>query len=107
MDPYLVVARSKIQLGEILSAFEVVQNFINPWQWVAVFDRDGIKSAIIHTEALISIFLPGKENASHEWAVCRLDLSVIEVVLNLEFELRLFRWCHTVNSMGVRLCSGY
>ena len=48
---HLMIARSEINLGEILGTSELIKQIINPWQGVLVLDGDCIQVSVINAHS--------------------------------------------------------
>jgi hypothetical protein len=57
-----MIARSEINLGEILGTSELVKQIINSWQGVLVFYGDCIQVLVINAHSHRAILLLNKQN---------------------------------------------
>ena len=59
---HLMIARSEINLGEILGTSELVKQIINSWQRVLVLDGDCVQVLVINAHSHRAILLLNKQN---------------------------------------------
>ena len=55
-----MIARSKINLGEILGTSKLIKQIINPWQGVLVLDGDCVQVPVINAHSHRAILLLNK-----------------------------------------------
>ena len=64
MDPDVVVAPVNVELYEVASTFEMVNEVVNERKWVSILPSDEIERAVALNEMELPIFLLDKEDRS-------------------------------------------
>src|SRR3981189_277427 len=73
--PHIVIPPADVKLGEVLRAFESVNEVINEREGVAVLPSDQVERAIVLHEAKLSVFLLDEEDGSAYWRFQMLNVS--------------------------------
>src|SRR3981189_2955991 len=65
--PHVVIPPADVELGEVLRAFESVNEVVNEGKGVAILSGDQIEHAIVLYEAKLSVLLLDEEDRSAYW----------------------------------------
>ena len=64
VHPHLVIAESKVQLGEEMGAKQLVQELIDGWNGELILGRLGIEGPVVNAELLGVVWLAHQEHQS-------------------------------------------
>lgn len=62
-NPELVIARLQVQLGEVESMLQLVQEIVNSWERVPVLDANFVEDAVVDTHSSPAVFFWHQ----HDW----------------------------------------
>src|SRR3981189_1781581 len=65
--PHIVIPPADIELGEVLCAFESVDEVVNEREGIAIFPSDEIQCAIVLDKVKLSVLLLDEEDGSAYW----------------------------------------
>jgi hypothetical protein len=92
----LVVTGAKVNLGEVSSALETVEEFVDARKRVAVLDRDVVESAIVNAHAGGAVLFLDKKNRSTEGRLGWLDKAGSLEFVELRAEFGEFGGAHVI-----------
>ena len=58
----LVIARSKVNLGEESRSSDFVQHLVNAWQWITIIDSQLIQGSLVHAHTHRPFLFPYEED---------------------------------------------
>ena len=62
LEPDLIIGLLQVKRTEILSTMQAVQQLINSWQWILIFDGLVIETSVVHTHAQATIWFCNKQD---------------------------------------------
>src|SRR3979490_2512720 len=65
--PHIVIPPADVELGEVLRAFESVNEVVNEGKGIAILSGDQVERAIVLYEAKLSVLLLDEEDRSAYW----------------------------------------
>ena len=96
LDANLVVAGTKVDLGEVPRTVETIQEVVNARDRVPVLDGDLVEGTVVHTQAEGSILLLHKEDWRSTVGCARSDEALAHVLLKLLEQLLVLLVAHPV-----------